>query len=249
MVAELGGRPAHPVLRQPPTRPACPSVRELPPRLRRLRARPGLPADRARRSSRRSPTRRRPRTVSALQSALRARYAEADWLTVVRPINDAARIQQRDALVAYILQQLGDGYAQSPVSLTTTAAAAAGATDLSCAGVDRRRCGHARPGGQRRPGHGGDARSPGPPSRSARASWLACRPARPCWPRRPAPAFDTADSLYEYFLIDTQTQPRGADVADPARAVRGPAVHRAGPPQPRAAGQPGRHRRGRSGSG
>ena len=32
-------------------------------------------------------------TVSALQSALRARYAESDWLTVVRPINDAARIR------------------------------------------------------------------------------------------------------------------------------------------------------------
>ena len=74
-------------------------------------------------------------TVSALQSALRTRYAEADWLTVIRPVNDAARIQQRDALVAYILQQLGDGYAQSTVSLTTTAAAAAGATDLSCADV------------------------------------------------------------------------------------------------------------------
>ena len=72
-------------------------------------------------------------TVSALQSALRAQYAEADWLTVIRPINDTARIQQRDALVAYILQQLGDSYAQSSVSLTTSTAAAAGATDLSCA--------------------------------------------------------------------------------------------------------------------
>ena len=50
-------------------------------------------------------------TVSALQSALRARYAESDWLTVIRPINDTARIRQRDALVAYILQQLGDSYA------------------------------------------------------------------------------------------------------------------------------------------
>jgi Neuraminidase-like domain len=42
--------------------------------------------------------------VNALQSALRAQYAEADWLTVIRPINDAIRIVQRDALVAYILQ-------------------------------------------------------------------------------------------------------------------------------------------------
>ena len=31
---------------------------------------------------------------------------------MIRPINDAARMQQRDALVAYILQQLGDAYAR-----------------------------------------------------------------------------------------------------------------------------------------
>ena len=72
-------------------------------------------------------------TVGALQSALRARYAEADWLTVVRPINDAARILQRDALVAYILTKLGDGYKQSIVALTTSTAAATGATSLDCA--------------------------------------------------------------------------------------------------------------------
>src|SRR5258708_6088252 len=65
-------------------------------------------------------------TVSALQSALRARHAEADWLTVVRPISDAARILQRDALVAYIVQKLGDGYAQSTIGLTPSAAAATG---------------------------------------------------------------------------------------------------------------------------
>jgi hypothetical protein len=45
-------------------------------------------------------------SVAALQSALRSLYAEADWLTVVRPINDTIRTQQRDALVAYILQSL-----------------------------------------------------------------------------------------------------------------------------------------------
>src|SRR5262249_31272676 len=72
-------------------------------------------------------------TASALQSALRARYAEADWLTVIRPISDAARIQQRDALVAYILSKLGDSYARSSASLTTSDATAAGATVLSCA--------------------------------------------------------------------------------------------------------------------
>ena len=45
-----------------------------------------------------------PAGVAALQSALRAQYAEQDWLTVVKPIYDALRIAQRDALVAYILQ-------------------------------------------------------------------------------------------------------------------------------------------------
>jgi len=43
-------------------------------------------------------------SVALLQSALRAQYAAADWLAVVKPINDPLRIAQRDALVAYILQ-------------------------------------------------------------------------------------------------------------------------------------------------
>jgi peptidoglycan hydrolase-like protein with peptidoglycan-binding domain len=43
-------------------------------------------------------------SIAALQSALRAQYAAADWRAVVKPINDALRIAQRDALVAYILQ-------------------------------------------------------------------------------------------------------------------------------------------------
>ena len=44
--------------------------------------------------------------VATLQSALRGLYAEADWLTIVQPINDAIRTKQRDALVASILQAL-----------------------------------------------------------------------------------------------------------------------------------------------
>ncbi len=52
-------------------------------------------------------------SVNTLQSALRALYAEADWLTVVKPINDAIRILQRDALVAYILQ----GFANQPAPI------------------------------------------------------------------------------------------------------------------------------------
>jgi len=42
-------------------------------------------------------------TVRGLQAALRARYAEADWLNVLKPINDELRALQRDALVACIL--------------------------------------------------------------------------------------------------------------------------------------------------
>ena len=46
--------------------------------------------------------------VGPLQAALRAKYNEADWLALIKSINDTMRVKQRDALVAYILQQLGD---------------------------------------------------------------------------------------------------------------------------------------------
>lgn len=45
-------------------------------------------------------------SVRDFQSALRARYAAADWRDVVKPINDEMRGLQRDALVAYILHQM-----------------------------------------------------------------------------------------------------------------------------------------------
>ena len=45
-------------------------------------------------------------TVINLQSALRARYDEKSWLSVLKPINDEMRRVQRDALVAYILHQM-----------------------------------------------------------------------------------------------------------------------------------------------
>jgi Neuraminidase-like domain len=45
-----------------------------------------------------------PQTVSDFEAAVRARYAEADWLTVIQPINDTMRQKQRDALVPYALQ-------------------------------------------------------------------------------------------------------------------------------------------------
>ena len=44
--------------------------------------------------------------VRAFKAALRARYDETDWLSVLRPINDALRALQRDSLVAYILQRM-----------------------------------------------------------------------------------------------------------------------------------------------
>ncbi len=46
-------------------------------------------------------------TVRDLQSALRARYDSSDWLNILKPINDEMRGLQRDALVAYILHQMG----------------------------------------------------------------------------------------------------------------------------------------------
>lgn len=52
--------------------------------------------------------------IAALQSALRAQYANADWLTVVKPIYDALRIAQRDALVAYILQSFQNQAPSAP---------------------------------------------------------------------------------------------------------------------------------------
>jgi hypothetical protein len=61
-----------------------------------------------------------PAIADGLQAAVRARYAEADWLAVVQPINDTLRDLQRDALVAYILQQLGDQGPASPLSDITT---------------------------------------------------------------------------------------------------------------------------------
>jgi hypothetical protein len=47
-------------------------------------------------------------TVAALEAALRARHDTADWRSVITPINNGIRIQQRDALVAHILTQAND---------------------------------------------------------------------------------------------------------------------------------------------
>jgi len=146
-------------------------------------------------------------TVSALQSALRARYADSDWLTVIGPINDQARIRQRDALVAYILQRLGDSYARSLVSQTTSADAATGASVLTCTGTAGVAAGMAVQGAGIAPGTvvtavAGDAVT-------ISNGILAALPAGSPLLFVPGStvAFDTPDSLFEYFLIDTQTQP------------------------------------------
>jgi Neuraminidase-like domain/FHA domain/Salmonella virulence plasmid 28.1kDa A protein len=145
-------------------------------------------------------------TVSALQWALRTRYAEADWLTVIRPVNDAARILQRDALVAYILCKLGDGYAQSAVAVTLSTAAVAGATALTCAAVTGVTVGMLVQGAGIAPGTMVTAVAGTAITLSA--GTLAALPAGTNLLAAPAgPAFDTPDSLYEHFLIDPQTQP------------------------------------------
>lgn len=56
-----------------------------------------------------------PDTVRGLLSALRARYQEADWRDVLKPINDQMRDLQRDALVAYILRKLGENPATKQI--------------------------------------------------------------------------------------------------------------------------------------
>jgi pSer/pThr/pTyr-binding forkhead associated (FHA) protein len=61
-----------------------------------------------------------PAIADGLQAAVRSRYAEADWLAVAKPINDTMRDLQRDALVAFILQQLGDQGSASPTSEINT---------------------------------------------------------------------------------------------------------------------------------
>jgi hypothetical protein len=53
--------------------------------------------------------------VRDLQSALRARYEPADWLDVVKPIQDDLRALRRDALVAYVLHQMRSDPALSQI--------------------------------------------------------------------------------------------------------------------------------------
>jgi hypothetical protein len=45
-------------------------------------------------------------SMAGLQLALRARYAEADWVDLLKPINDRLRAKRRDASVAHVLHRL-----------------------------------------------------------------------------------------------------------------------------------------------
>ncbi|HEY6315370.1 MAG TPA: neuraminidase-like domain-containing protein [Streptosporangiaceae bacterium] len=147
-------------------------------------------------------------TVGALESALRTLYAARDWLTVIRPINDAARVQQRDALVAYTLQQLHDQYSQPLVSLSLSSDAATGATVLNCTtSPNASTVGMLVQAAWIAPGTvvtqvTGEAItiSQGTLATLSSGSTVVLAP-------QDAVAFENPDSLFEYFLVDTQTQP------------------------------------------
>jgi len=147
-------------------------------------------------------------TVSALESALRALYATPDWLTVIRPINDAARVRQRDALVAYTLQQLHDQYSQPLVSLTLSTDAATGATVLTCqtqpdanAGGMLVQAAWIAPGTVVTAVSGSTITiSQGTLATLTAGSTVVLAPPEDV-------AFEDPDNLFEYFLVDTQTQP------------------------------------------
>ena len=150
-------------------------------------------------------------TVGTLESALRAQYAEADWLTFIGPLNNTARMAQRDALVAYILQQLGDDYVQSLIGESTSEMAATGANQLSFTGTTQITAGMTVQGASIAAGTAVTAVTPvaGGTTVTLSAGILAALPAGSPLIFAPpdAIAVDTADSLYEYFLLDTQNEP------------------------------------------
>ena len=147
-----------------------------------------------------------PGTVSALQAALRSHYAEQDWLTVIKPVSDAARVRQRDALVARILAQLGDGYTPPVITLTTTAAAVAGATTIECAGTAGVVPGMTVTGGGLAPGT--TVTWTGPAAIALSTGVPAALPAGTALSATvTGNPYDSPDSLLAPFLVDVQTQP------------------------------------------
>jgi hypothetical protein len=152
-----------------------------------------------------------PTTVGALESALRAQYAAADWLTVIKPVNDQARTDQRDALVAYIVQQLGDAYVLALVSGPTTANASTGASQLSFAATNRITDGMTAQGAGIPPGTTvtNATTTAGTTTVTLSMPILTALPSGSAVTFVPqdAVAVVTADDLYQNFLVDTQNQP------------------------------------------
>jgi len=147
-----------------------------------------------------------PDTVSALQAALRSHYAEQDWLTVIKPVSDAARVRQRDALVARILARLGDGYTPPTCTLTTTAAAVVGATTIECTGTTGVVPGMTVTGGGLAPGT--TVTWAGPAAIAVSTGVPAALPAGTALSATvTGNPYDTPDSLLAPFLVDVQTQP------------------------------------------
>lgn len=151
-------------------------------------------------------------TVAALQGALRAHYAETDWLTLIQPISDAMRIQQRDALVAYILQQFGDHYESKLFQHVTTTDAPAGTNELRLDSLD----------GLSLDDIGIGIRGPNLPVYAKIVKFspvthsLFIHPATLgkvlkgsiiTFVPNDAVEINTSEKLFEYFLIDIETQP------------------------------------------
>jgi hypothetical protein len=148
-----------------------------------------------------------PTTVATLQAALRALYAESDWLTVLRPISDAMRIRQRDALVAYILQQKADEHERSLIRAATVADAALGATTLKFANTTDIKSGMQLQGVNVLPYTTVTAVAANSITMSAALQGDLPAGSNIAFDPGTAPAIDTSDKLFEYFLIDVETQP------------------------------------------
>jgi Neuraminidase-like domain len=146
-------------------------------------------------------------TVASLQSALRALYAASDWLNVIKPINDALRIQQRDALVAYILQQLGDQYANSTVTLQTSGTSSAGSTILTFASTAELQAGMGVQGLNIPANVTVTSLTPTAVTLSTGISADLPTGSSLLFTPTGVPAISTANDLYEYFLVDVETQP------------------------------------------
>ena len=117
------------------------------------------------------------------------------------------RIQQRDALVAYILQQEGDAYTNSLLTLKTTADAAAGSTTVTLASVAGLQA-NMEVQGFNVPANA-TISSVVPNTVTLSVALSADLPAGSSLVFVPLGSVNitTADNLYEFFLIDVETQP------------------------------------------